>query len=366
METSTDARLFRLGWTEGRGNAFAPYAQAGFIAARAVTAARDTVRAASATGQLTVVVQRGFRRGASAASEYPVVGDWLALEPLDGENAALRAVLPRSSVFSRGDHEVGTEQVIAANVDTAVIVAALTYELNLRRLERYLALAWSSGAAPVVLLNKADLCPDLPARVAEVTAVAGGAPVLVASALTGQGLDGLRPYLAANHTVCLLGSSGVGKSTITNALLGEERQLVREVRADDQRGRHTTTGRELFELPVGGLLIDTPGMRAIGLWDADDGVERAFADIDAIALECRFSDCAHDAEPGCAVRAAIERGDLDGSRLESRRKLELEMRSIERRMSVAAARAEGRRMGKLYRDAGKQAARKQRPWEARP
>ena len=173
MDTSADARLSRLGWTDGRGIAFAPYAQAGFIAARAVTAARDTVRAAGADGYFTVVVQRGFRRGASAASEYPVVGDWLALETVDTDNAALRAVLPRSSVFSRGDHEVGTEQVIAANVDTAVI-AALTDELNLRRLERYLAWLMKWGGTLVVLLNKADLCPDVPARLSEVLAIAGG------------------------------------------------------------------------------------------------------------------------------------------------------------------------------------------------
>jgi ribosome biogenesis GTPase / thiamine phosphate phosphatase len=334
------------------------------VPGRVVGAARDAVRARTVAGDITVVVQRGFRRAATASSDFPAVGDWLALEPLPGDDAALRAVLPRTSAFSRGDHDAGrikggihaTEQVVAANVDTVVIVGALTHEHNLRRLERYLALAWASGAAPVVLLNKADLCDEVPARVAEVGSIAGGAPVLVSSARTGEGLDALLPLLGMGHTVVLLGSSGVGKSTIANALLGEARQAVREVREDDSRGRHTTTSRELFELPSGGLLIDTPGMRSLGLWDSDEGLGRAFADIDGIAQACRFNDCSHEVEPGCAVLAAIEVGDLEAGRLRSRRKLQRELGLIAQRSDPAAQRAVSRRWGKIGREAGKAAA----------
>ena len=224
-------------------------------------------------------------------------------------------------------------------------------------MERYLALAWASGADPVVLLNKADLCPDVDARTAEVTAIAGDVPIHVLSARTGDGLDVLWRYVVPGATVALLGSSGVGKSTITNALLGEERQLVREVRADDDRGRHTTTGRELFVLPRGGALIDTPGMRSIGMWESADGLDRAFADIDALAAGCRFSDCAHGAEPGCAVQAAIGSGVLPAERLTSRRKLEREVRSAEKRATAAGSRAEQRQFARMVRQVTRTRAR---------
>jgi ribosome biogenesis GTPase len=356
-------RLETLGWTTEREREFAAHAAAGLVPGRVASAARDTLRAWTAGGQVSVVVQRGFRRSTTGAADYPAVGDWLALDPISETEVALRHVLPRTSVFSRGDMEGVPHEVVAANVDTAVLVGALTRDLNLRRLERYLALAWASGAEPVVLLNKADLCDDLPARMGEVRSIAAGAPVVVTTAITGEGLDGLAPWLGPGQTVALLGSSGVGKSTLTNALLGEQRQLVREVREDDSRGRHTTSTRELFQLPGGGLLIDTPGMRAIGMWDASDGLDRAFRDIDELATRCRFRDCGHVAEPECAVQAAIAAGTLDPSRLRSRHKLERELRSMERRADVGSERAESRRLGRLYRDAGKSAARK-RMWEA--
>ena len=237
-------------------------------------------------------------------------------------------------------------------------MAALTRDLSLRRLERYLALAWASGAAPVVLLNKTDLCDDLPGRLAEVRSVAGSAPVLTASAVLGEGLDTLTPYLQPGKTMVLLGSSGVGKSTITNALLGVDRQRVREVRADDSRGRHATTSRELFELPDGGLLIDTPGMRSMELSDVDEGLERAFADIESMAAQCRFADCSHEVEPGCAVRAAIEAGEIDADRLDARRKLQREVGLITQAADAAARRANARTWGKISREASDAAARK--------
>jgi ribosome biogenesis GTPase len=212
-----------------------------------VAADRDALRAWTEQGDTEVIIQRGFRRSLATRAEFPVVGDWLALEPVAAGQAALRALLPRATRFVRGEQRGGGEvfeQVLAANVDTVVIVAALTRDLNLRRLERYLALAWSSGADPVVLLNKADLCDDVPARLGEVRAIATGAPVLVASALRAEGLEALAAWTGPGRTAVLLGSSGVGKSTITNLLLGEHRQLVRDVREDDSRGRHTTTTRE--------------------------------------------------------------------------------------------------------------------------
>jgi ribosome biogenesis GTPase len=364
MSTHIEDRLADLGWTRDREVAFAPQAAVGLFPGRVVGAARDSIRARTATHDLNVIVQRAFRRNALAGADYPVVGDWLALEPVDGGRAALRGVLPRTSRFARGDQfarrTVGgaQEQVIATNVDTVVIVAALTRDLNMRRLERYLALAWSSGAAPVVLLNKADLCDDLPARVAEVHAIAGAAPLLTASALLGEGLDALTPYRQPGSTMVLLGSSGVGKSTITNALLGEQRQVVREVREDDSRGRHATTARELFELPGGGLLIDTPGMRSLELSDADEGLDRTFADIESLAAECRFRDCTHEVEPGCAVILAIESGAITPDRLRSRRKLQREVGLVAQAADAAARRANARRWGKISREASDAAARK--------
>ena len=358
--------LATYGWDPAWQATFGEHAGAGFVPGRVVSQAREQVDAITATGPVAAIMQRGFRRAAVAAGDYPTVGDWLTLEPFaDGSGAAVRAVLPRRSAFARGrsdgSGQVG-RQVVAANVDTVFIVVALTRDYNLRRAERYLALAWSSGAHPVVILNKADLADDAAGRREEVAALAAGADVHVLSALTGVGLEALAPYLVAARTVCLLGSSGVGKSTITNALLGEGRQRVRDVREDDHRGRHTTTGRELFVLPGGGLLIDTPGMRSIGLWESDDGLETTFADIDALAPSCRFRDCSHRAEPGCAVIAAIEAGDLDPERLSSQRKLERELRAQERRASPPAARLATRRFARAIRTVNKEKHRMQR-WE---
>jgi ribosome biogenesis GTPase len=230
-------------------------------------------------------------------------------------------------------------------------------------LERYLALVFTSGAEPVIVLNKLDTCADPGAYIGRVRAVAPTVPVHPVSALTREGLDGLTSYLAPGRTIALLGSSGVGKSTIVNALLGWERQRTANVREDDARGRHTTTMRELIPLPGGAVLVDTPGMRALKLWDAGDGVDEAFSDIATLAAACRFGDCAHATEPGCAVRAAIDDGTLPAARLRSQQKLEREMRSLERRQRPAASRADQRRFGRLIRDASRTAGRL-RTWEA--
>ena len=342
-----------MGWTPEREAAFAEHAAAGFVPGRVVSQERDVVHAMTASGLTDVHVQRGFRRSASGTASFPTVGDWIALEPLASGEGALRGVLPRTSAFSRGQAERGgraSGQILAANVDTALLVAALDRDFNLRRVERYLALAWASGATPVILLNKADVCADVPGRVAEISGIAGDTPIHPISARTGEGLEVLDRYLVPGQTLVLLGSSGAGKSTITNMLLGDQRQAVQTVREGDDRGRHTTVGRELFVLPGGALLIDTPGLRAVGLVDAEECLDAAFADIALLAERCRFIDCSHGVEPGCAVRAAIESGELAETRLRSQQKLQREvLAATERRSSPAQARAEGRRFARSVR-----------------
>lgn len=236
--------------------------------------------------------------------------------------------------------ETTGEQVIAANVDTVFLMNGLDGDLNPRRLERYLTAAWESGAVPVVVLNKLDLADDRDARIAEVEALAMGTPVVAVSALERRGLEALAPWLEAGRTVALLGSSGVGKSTLVNALLNEERQATGPVREDDSRGRHTTTHRELVPLPGGAMLLDTPGMRELQLWGDEAGLEEAFADVAALATECRFRDCGHTGEPDCAVRAAVERGVLDEGRLASWHKLQRELRRLANRQDARARAAE--------------------------
>jgi ribosome biogenesis GTPase len=262
----------------------------------------------------------------------------------------IHEVLPRRGKFVR--KVAGRrleEQVIAANVDTAFVVMALDNDFNLRRLERYLAQCFESGAKSVVVLNKADDREDVAARVAEVEAIAAGVPIFAVSARTGEGVGALDIYLAPGQTIVLLGSSGVGKSTLVNHLLQREAQAVREVRASDSRGRHTTTSRELFALPGGALLIDTPGLRELQLWGAAEGVERTFADIEEIAAQCKYGNCGHATEPGCAVQAALGDGRLDAERLESWRKLEREQEFVRRKIDPGAQLQYKERVKKLHR-----------------
>jgi ribosome biogenesis GTPase len=258
------------------------------------------------------------------------VGDWVAhSNDPSAERAQIQAVLPRTSAMVRraaGDQTV--EQVIAANIDVLFLVSSLNADLNPQRLERYLTLAWESGASPVVVLTKADLCDDVDAAVALVEAVTFGVPTHVTSAPVGEGFDEVRAHLEGNRTGAAVGSSGVGKSTLINHLLGDERLATRDIRSDG-RGRHTTTHRELVVLPEGGCIIDTPGMRELQLWDAAEGLERAFEDVEELAAECRFNDCQHETEPGCAVRAAIAAGTLERGRLDSYHKLQRELAFIQ-------------------------------------
>lgn len=339
--------LLDFGWTPREEALFAPFAASGHLPGRVVIEHRGRYTVRAEIGEMTAGVSGRLRHEATGAEDFPAVGDWVALGGVDGTDAVIHAVLPRRSRFarpSRGD--IPGAQVAAANVDVVLVVGALDGDFNLRRLERYVALAWSSGAEPVIVLNKADASPDVAGRTLAVESVAPGVPVHALSARDGTGLDAIRALLQPGRTLALLGSSGVGKSTLVNALLGTSRQAVGAVRADDARGRHTTTVRELVPVPGGALLIDGPGMRSVGMWEADEGLEQTFADLDAIAADCRFSDCSHDSEPGCAIRAAVTAGLVSTERLASRRKLERELAALEQRRAPEA-RAERRRRGKI-------------------
>jgi ribosome biogenesis GTPase len=336
--------LTSYGWSPELQDHFAPFAAQGLVPGRIVVQQRGGYRLVTDAGEIDARASGTLLKTASDA-ERPAAGDWVAVEPRPGETTALvQAVLPRRTAFIRRfSGPRGGAQVVAANVDVALLVASMNADLNLRRLERYLATTYESGAQPVIVLTKADLVPDPGAVVAEVEAIAFGAPVLAVSARTGQGLEALVPWLAAGRTAVLLGSSGAGKSTLVNALLGQERMATAEIREDDARGRHTTTHRELVLLPGGGLILDTPGMRELGLWDADAGVSATFEDVEALAGQCRFSDCRHASEPGCAVRAAIEAGELPEGRLHAYEKLQAEL-AYERRREDPRAAQENRRL----------------------
>ncbi len=324
---SSSHPLAAYGWDEGWEAEFAPYAEQGLLPGRVVRVDR---------GQCDVVTAAGPVRADTAfvTPHDPLrvvcTGDWAAVDPA-GDPRFVRTYLPRRTAFVRSTSSSRSEgQILAANVDHAVIAVSLAVELDLGRIERFLALAWESGAQPVVVLTKADLVPDatgLSYLVQDVETTAPGVQVLTVSSLTGDGMDVFGAVVAGGTSV-LLGVSGAGKSTLANALLGEDVMDVQATRDIDGKGRHTTTTRNLLVLPGGGVLIDTPGLRGVGLWDAETGVGQVFAEIEEFAQQCRFHDCAHEAEPGCAVLAAVEDGSLPERRLDSYRKLLRENRRI--------------------------------------
>jgi ribosome biogenesis GTPase len=299
-----------------------------------------------------VLTDEGERRVHPSAVLYdgaglsgPAVGDWVALR---GELAV--AVLPRTSAFVRSvAGRTSAAQVVAANLDTVLVVDSLSGEARLRRVERYLAVAWSSGATPVVVLTKADLCADVAAVVEQVRDDALGVEVLAVSSLTGEGLDAVRALLPPGRTGAMVGPSGVGKSSLVNALSGDTIADTGEIRESDGRGRHTTTARELHLLPGGGLLVDTPGMRELGLYDDSEGVDTAYADVAQRAADCRFRDCQHRTEPGCAVAAAIDDGSLDPARYRAWRKLQAEAHRQLLRVDARARAAEKARLRSFHR-----------------
>ncbi|HXC55100.1 MAG TPA: ribosome small subunit-dependent GTPase A [Rhizomicrobium sp.] len=336
--------LERYGWSDALREHFKPHRAAGLSPGRVVMQQRGQHRLITEEGELDATLAGKFVHEA-ASGGFPVVGDWVAaaLRAREG-SATVRALLPRSSVFvRRASGPAGGVQAVAANIDVALIVTSLNGELNPRRLERYLAAVREGGARPVIVLTKADLAGDAPDALQQVEAVAEGAAVHAISALTGAGMDGLARELVPGATAVLLGSSGVGKSTLVNALAGAARMATQAIREDDAHGRHTTTHRELVLLPGGSLLIDTPGMRELGLWEADEGVAATFSDVEALAGACRFTDCRHRGEPGCAIREAIGAGTLALSRWESYEKLQREL-AFESRKEDPLARAAARKV----------------------
>jgi ribosome biogenesis GTPase len=319
--------LTSLGWDEFFEEAFQPHLENDFVPARVALEHRGVCVVLAADGEFTARCTGRLLHAAHGRADLPAVGDWVAVCPRPGETQAdIHALLPRRTKFSRraaGDS--GGEQILATNVDTVLLVTALDQNYNLRRIERYLAVAWESGARPVVILNKSDLHPDPAAAREEVESIACGVPVITLSATESEGVECLDPWLTPGRTLAFLGSSGVGKSTLINTILGAERQQTSAVSHAVGKGRHTTTRRELLLAPSGALLIDTPGMRELQLWDVDaSALDDTFADVAELVACCRFTDCSHGGEPGCAVQAALDDASLDGDRWHSYLKLQRE------------------------------------------
>ena len=329
--------LTALGWDDRLSEEFEQHRASGLAPGRVSVQHRGAWDVLAETGELRCDVPGRLTHEAETTADLPVVGDWVAVAARQDEGTGtIRAVLPRRTKFSRKTAWQATEeQVLCANVDVVFVVTSLNEDFNLRRIERYLTLAWESGARPVIVLTKADLHPHPELAAADAESVAFGVPVHIVSVPQESGLDELRSYLEPGVTAVLLGSSGVGKSTLVNALAGRELLATQEIRGDG-RGRHTTTRRELILLPGGGVVIDTPGLRELQLWEAEEGLEEAFEDIVELETQCRFSDCGHDSEPGCAIRAALDDGRLSQERWDSFRKLERELEHLERRLDKRA------------------------------
>ncbi len=341
MQDNQRIDLTEYGWNEtwaerlknvsdGQGG---PDQHSSAIPGRVIAHSRGNVLAMTAAGEVWCSVSGALARSLEEQETNYCAGDWLALNPYaDGSGASARALLPRKSLLARlATVKASKAQGLAANIDYVFLMMGLDGNFNPARMERFVAIAYNSGAMPVILLNKADLVDDPDAYAMRIEAVAPGVPVLPVSAESGAGVDGVRTYLRSGVTAVLIGSSGVGKSTMLNTLAGERLRAVREVRSADSRGRHTTSLRELFLLPEGGCLIDTPGVREVALWVDGQGIDDVFAEVTALAAECKFNDCAHQSEPGCAVKAALDKGTLTPERYQNYLKLKREMEFIESR-----------------------------------
>jgi ribosome biogenesis GTPase len=349
-EGTTVLNLEAFGWNEFFAENFAAFAREGYGVGRVFLQHNKIYMLYTEEGDLPAEPTGRMLYQATGSVDLPAVGDWVAIRVRDSERkATIHEILPRKSKFSRKTTGGRTdEQIVAANIDTLFVVVGLDHDFNLRRIERYLIMARESGARPVVILNKADVSEEVEERRREVEAVALEVPVLLLSAKQSRGIEQLLPYIGEGQTVSLVGSSGVGKSTIINRLLGEDKQKTQDVRAGDERGKHTTTHRELLQLPTGGLIIDTPGMRELQLLVRDQGLRDTFDDIEALAASCHFRDCQHRNEPDCAVRDALASGELDAERFNNYRKMQEEMAQLAAKQNRRAVEAEKERVKKLH------------------
>jgi ribosome biogenesis GTPase / thiamine phosphate phosphatase len=342
--------LLELGWDSFFQQQAQAYDGQNYIFARVIEEQKDRYKVLWPEGEAVAEVSGRFRNEALTRADFPAVGDWVGIEPRAGDDrATIHCLLERRTKFSRKEAGVKEqEQIVAANIDTVFVVSSLNSDLNLRRIERYTTLVWESGVVPVVLLTKADLCENVDALISDVAGTLPGISVHALSALDLRGMDALKAYVKPGQTCALLGSSGVGKSTLVNCLAGRTLQAVQEIREHDGKGRHTTTARQLICLPGSGMIIDTPGMREIQVWDGDAGLSHTFEDIETLMRSCRFSDCKHDTEPGCALKAALQSGALDPGRLESFLKLQREIAWHHRRANKSAAALEKQRWRKIH------------------
>lgn len=322
------------------------------IPGRVVLEHKRMYRVVTTEGEWLAVCSGSMQYEAEERQDFPAVGDWVAIEKMPGEERGIiHAIFPRTSLFSRKVAGLTiAEQIIAVNIDIVFLVMSMNQDFNSRRLERYLVAAYDSGATPVVVLTKKDLCDDPPYYISEAENIAIGAEIFTVSNITGEGIKELTSLLDGGKTAALLGSSGVGKSSLTNAICGDNTMAIQDIREDDAKGRHTTTHRELIKIPTGGVLIDTPGMREFQLWDNNESLSAGFKDIESLALSCKFNNCQHNSEPGCAIQKALASGDLLEDRYANYLKLQKELAFLDRKMD-RAAQAEER---KKWKDITKQ------------
>ncbi|WP_128895615.1 ribosome small subunit-dependent GTPase A [Longirhabdus pacifica] len=332
---------------------FRHFAKEGYQLGRVVQEHKHLYEVETEHGEMLAHLKGKFTFEAKERSDYPAVGDWVIINILlDEKKAVIHHVLPRISKLSRqAAGETTEEQVIAANVDTVFFVLALNNDFNVRRMERYMTMIWESGASPVIVLSKSDLCEDIPEKIKKVEVAAMGVPICVVSSVEEKGLEQLAPFLKEGKTIAVTGSSGAGKSTLLNTMYGEKRQKVNDIRESDHKGKHTTTNRELFLLPNGTIVMDTPGMRELKLWESDEDImDHTFSDIEQLALQCKYHDCSHQSEPGCAVQQAIEDNTLNTSRYQSYVKLQRELAYIARKSNKRAQLEERKKWKKISGD----------------
>ena len=354
--------LTTFGWNEFFEASFKSYADNGYACGRVALEHKNFFRVYTQYGDVLAEISGKLRHEAVNRSDLPAVGDWVVIRSRpEGGRAIIHAVLPRRTCFARKIAGSRTEeQIVGANIDTVFLLTSLNQDFSLRRIERYLLIAWESRANPIIILSKSDLCDRVADSITDVQAVARGVPIHAISVVTGDGLQDVAQYFRRGQTVALLGSSGVGKSTLINHLTGVNHLRVQTVRASDDRGRHTTTHRELVLLPGGGLVLDTPGMRELQLWDGDESLELVFDDIEALAGRCFFSDCHHQDEPRCAVREALVAGTIDSGRYQSYEKLQKELNYLARKRGKLSEIVEKKKWKKLSSQASERARLKRR------